>query len=66
MGQFWKDHGTKVLGGVTALLGTLAVLTPDQAAVYGIDAHTALRIAAIATGLGTIIRGFTNSANQGK
>lgn len=60
----WQNHGTKLLGGLTALVGTVAVLTPAQFAVYGVDGHTALRITAIASGLLTVLRGFANTASK--
>ena len=59
--DLWTHHGTKILGGVTALVGAVALLTPADFAIYGIDGHTALRITAISTGLLTLLRGFQNT-----
>jgi len=61
----WKNHGTKILGTVTAIVAAVAVWTPDQFALFGIDGHMALRFTSFCTGLLTILRGFQNTA-QGK
>jgi hypothetical protein len=62
--NLWKQHGTKILGGSVAGLGLLAAATPAQFQLWGINAHTGLRISVIALGLLTILRGFTNSVAQ--
>lgn len=58
----WANHGTKILGGITTGLATIAAFTPNDFAMWGINGHTALRITVIASGLLTIFRGFTNTA----
>lgn len=68
MNTFWQENGTKVLGSVTAVLGTLAsliaagafkeLLTP--AAIGWLNIFVSLATAA--TGGATLARGFNNSA----
>ena len=62
--DWWKNHGTKILGGITTLLGVIVTATPDTlTSLFG--AH-APGIATAAAGLLTILRGFTNSAQETK
>lgn len=60
--SLFNDHGTKLLGSVTALLGALGTVDPTllvgaigQKGVAGLTAFA---------GILTILRGFQNSANQ--
>jgi hypothetical protein len=62
MGNYWKNHGTKILGTVTTLLGAISAASPDT--LSGLFGPRAPAIAVAAAGLLTIIRGFTNSANN--
>lgn len=62
--RLWADHGTKILGVIIALLGSLTLLTPDQLqAIFGEDGP---RIAVTIAGLLTVLRGFQNTVTQGK
>lgn len=55
----FKDHGTKIIGAVTTVIGMAATLTPDQlAALFGPKAPAA---AMAVMGILTILRGFQNS-----
>lgn len=59
----WKEHGTKIVGTATTLVGVVATLTPQQLAdLFGPNAPG---IAMAALGLLTVLRGFTNSAANG-
>jgi hypothetical protein len=61
--NFWKDHGTKILGSITTVLGAITVAAPDQlASIFGSRAPAAV---VLATGLLTIVRGFTNAPVNG-
>ena len=67
--QFWQNHGTKVIGFGTALLGTLSMI--DATTVHLIEQllgeHWGHRVSAallILGGVGTAWRGFTNSRRQ--
>lgn len=55
--NWWKDHGTKILGVATAVLTVPAVsaLIPVVGPWAG-----------VVTGILTVLRGFTNSANLNK
>jgi hypothetical protein len=66
---FFADHGTKVLGAMTAMAGTaqLGLTSLETAAVIS-HPHAVLTdylLAVLIAGLGggTIVRGFSNSRN---
>jgi hypothetical protein len=59
MGNFWKNHGTKIIGSLTTLLGAITVATPDT--LTGIFGTRGPAIATAAAGILTIWRGFYNS-----
>lgn len=60
--SLFSDHGTKLLGSVTALVGALGAVDPTvltgAIGQKGVAGLTAL------AGILTILRGFSNSANQ--
>lgn len=62
--QFWKSHGTKILGilslinGVTAALIAIAGLVPIEHLKYWLAVSAVSGI----LGASTFLRGFTNSA----
>lgn len=63
--KFWNNHGTKVIGVLTTLGGSAATLDPTTVtailtAVLG-DRGPGIAIGVI--GLGTLLRGFTNTKN---
>lgn len=60
--SYWKDHGTKIIGSATALLGAVTTVNPDF--LSGIFGPKAPAIATAVAGILTIIRGFTNSAQS--
>ena len=54
------DHGTKLIGSFTALLGAISAASPDTlTSIFGPKGPA---IAVTAAGLLTIWRGFSNSA----
>lgn len=67
MNNFWKDNGTKVLGALTAMLGTLASLIAagafrellSPAAIGWLNIFVSLATAG--AGGATVVRGFTNT-----
>ena len=65
--SIWSDHGTKILGGVTAGSGAaLAALPALQNVVLSPKSYAltqfSLSIAVAVIGVGTVKRGFTNSS----
>jgi hypothetical protein len=70
--NYWKGHGTKILGGVTAALGgvgTLLVAYPEQCKlIFGERGYAiaTVGVGACVTIIGPALikRGFTNSANK--
>lgn len=68
MNKFWNDNGTKVLGGLTAVLGTLASLIAAGAfkdllspiSIGWLNIFVSLSTAGV--GGATVARGFTNTA----
>lgn len=57
--NFLRENGTKILGVIVTLLGSLLLLTPDElSAIFG---EHAPRVGVIIGGLLTILRGFQNS-----
>ena len=59
---FWRAHGTKILGYVTAGVG---VLNEIVAYIQAADPkHAAIWALVIALGAATVKRGHTNSASQ--
>ena len=62
MSNYWKDHGTKILGAITTALGAISAASPDT--LSGIFGPKGPAIAVTAAGLLTIVRGFTNSTNN--
>lgn len=59
--KLFKDHGTKILGGLTAVTGILTAA--DPAALEALIGKTGVGAVVALSGLATILRGFTNSAN---
>ncbi len=60
--NLWTDHGTKLLGAFTTLLGLITAAAPDTlTSIFGPKGPA---IAVAAGGLLTILRGFQNSAKQ--
>lgn len=58
-----RNHGTKIIGAVSTLIGVAATLTPDQlTAVFGDKAPAA---AMMVMGVLTILRGFQNNKLNG-
>jgi hypothetical protein len=62
MTQFWKDHGTKLLGLIVALIGALGDVQQLFIAYDSNPKHVALYSLIVALGTAIIRRGFTNSA----
>jgi hypothetical protein len=59
----WREHGTKIIGATTAVLGVVGAMSPQQLAeLFGSNAPG---VVMAALGLVTILRGFTNSAANG-
>ena len=66
---FWKEHGTKILGGLVIAVGALGaasaqireILPPQGDLVFDLFKVISDYVVA-ATGLGVMVRGFTNSA----
>ena len=57
--QYWRGHGTKILGGVIVFVGALQEVLP---LIQGVDPkHSALWALFIGLGGAVIKRGFTNS-----
>lgn len=55
----FAKHGTKIIGAVGAVAGTVAMMTPDQlTAVFGSNAPS---VALTVMSLLTVLRGFQNS-----
>jgi hypothetical protein len=65
--QWWDDHGTKILGSVTAMLGGAIVGLPTLQPIMGHATYLLtqffLGVAVSAMGGATVRRGFTNSAS---
>ena len=65
--SFWDDHGTKVLGAVTAVTGAVQGVLPALAGLLAPGTYQWVQLGvAVLTGLfgvSTVKRGFTNSAN---
>lgn len=60
--NLWTDHGTKLLGAFTTLLGAITAASPDTlASLFGARAPA---IAVAAGGILTILRGFSNTSKQ--
>lgn len=55
----WKEHGTKIIGGATAVLGVVAAMTPQQ--LVDTFGQNAPGVVMAALGLLTVLRGFTNA-----
>lgn len=56
----FQDHGTKIIGAVSTVIGMAATLTPDQLTqLFGAKAPA---IAMAVMGVLTILRGFQNSS----
>lgn len=62
--NLFKDHGTKLIGGLTTLVGLFGAIDPTvlQATI----GDKGMSYVVGAAGILTILRGFQNSANQGK
>lgn len=60
--SIFSNHGTKLLGGLTTIVGALGTVDPtvltDTFGQKGVAALTGI------AGILTILRGFQNSANQ--
>lgn len=61
--KFWKGHGTKIIGTITALGGSAAALDPATVAAIltAIAGDRGPGIATGVVGLMTLWRGFTNT-----
>jgi len=64
--QLWKDHGTKIIGFGSTVIGSLSML--DATTIHIIEKtlgeHWGHRVSAgllIVGGFGTAVRGFTNT-----
>lgn len=57
-----RDHGTKVLGTATAIVGMLG--TVDPTVLTGAIGQKGVGVLTGIAGILTILRGFQNSANQ--
>ncbi|MGH7744391.1 MAG: hypothetical protein ACREQ5_06155 [Candidatus Dormibacteria bacterium] len=53
----WKQHGTKILGAVTGVLGAVLTFTPAQLTALHISPSMVLTVG----GILTFIRGFDNT-----
>lgn len=60
--NWFKSHGTKIIGGATTALGVLGAVDPNVLA--GVLGPQGMAYVAAVGGLLTILRGFQNSANQ--
>lgn len=59
--SIFKNHGTKILGSLTAITGILATI--DPAVLEAIIGKSGVGVVIALSGIATIWRGFTNSAN---
>lgn len=62
MSSFFGDHGTKILGGATALANVIAATDPTVLA--GAIGPKGMNYVAAFMGFLTVLRGFQNSQNQ--
>lgn len=60
--NFLRDHGTKLLGGLTTAVGVLG--TVDPAVLNDALGQKGVSYLAGIAGILTILRGFQNTANQ--
>jgi hypothetical protein len=60
--SWWKSHGTKLLGTATAAVGVLG--TVDPTVLTGALGEKGVGVLTGIAGILTILRGFSNSANQ--
>lgn len=61
---YWKNHGTKVLGFLTAVAAIGQVCMDDLMHVVPESARPFVHMAIMGLGAATVRRGFTNSSNQ--
>lgn len=66
--HWWDDHGTKILGTLTTILGvasaSLPTLQPIMSQPIYLITQFFLGIVVAAFGAGTVKRGFTNTASN--
>lgn len=60
--NIFKDHGTKVIGGLTTLVGLLGAV--DPAVLQATIGDKGMSYVVGVAGILTILRGFQNSKNQ--
>ena len=60
--NWWKDHGTKFLGGLTA--ATQVIQATDPTVLASAIGPKGLNYVGVFLGFMTVVRGFQNSANQ--
>jgi hypothetical protein len=57
----WKEHGTKILGGVTTALGAISAAPAVLTAIFGDYGPQVGALITSILGVATVLRGFTNS-----
>jgi hypothetical protein len=62
----WRDHGTKVLGVLSTVIGALQAADWAVAEFLSRKEHAALSIAMSVVGALTVRRGFDNSERNGQ
>jgi len=63
MNSLFSDHGTKILGGLTTVIGTVGSLDPEV--IQSIFGSNGMAYFTTLAGVLTILRGFQNGKAQG-